>query len=191
MGEAQPLAPLQRAEYLDWEAQQAEKHEYLAGEVFAMVGVRREHAVVTLALGSRLQQHLQATRCQAFSADMKLFVAAADAYFYPDVMVTCDERDHRAELAVEHPLLVIEVLSESTAAFDRGAKFAAYRKLGDLIEYLLVDISARRLELYRRAGDHWKLFEASAGDAALQLESVDLELSVEDVFADLDRLAAP
>ena len=191
MGEARALAPLRRAEYLDWEAQQAEKHEYLAGEVFAMVGVRLEHGVVAGELYARLRTHLRDTRCRAFVSDIKLFVAAADAYFYPDVMVTCDERDHRAELAVEHPLLVIEVLSESTAAFDRGAKFAAYRKLDELVEYLLVDIPARRLELYRRAGDHWKLFEASAGDAALKLESVDLELSVEDVFADLDRLAAP
>lgn len=187
MGEPQHRALLDRETYLRWEAEQAEKHEYLAGEIFAMVGVRREHAVVTLTLGSRLREHLKGSRCQSFVAGMKLFVAAADTYFYPDVMVSCDERDRRADLAIEHPALVIEVLSESTAAYDRGAKFAAYRKLESLQEYLLVDIDARRLELYRREADHWLLFDSEAGRPPLQLASVDLGLSVDEAFEDLER----
>lgn len=148
MGEALAEAPLQREHYLAWEAEQADKHEYVAGEIFAMVGVRREHALVALTIGSRLRAHLKGTRCQSFVSDMKLFVEAADAYFYPDVMVSCDERDRSAELAIAHPCLVVEVLSDATAAYDRGTKFAAYRKLESLAEYLLVDIDARRLELY-------------------------------------------
>ena len=103
---------------------------------------------------------------------MKLFVADADAYLYPDVMVTCDERDRRAELAIEHPRLVVEVLSDSTAAYDRGIKFAAYRKLADLREYLLVDVDQRRLELYRRAAGRWILLESERDGPALRLESV-------------------
>ena len=118
---------------------------------------------------------------------MKLFVAAADAYFYPDVMVTCDERDRRAELAIEHPCLVVEVLSDSTAAYDRGAKFAAYRKLESLAEYLVVDIDARRLELYRRAADHWLLFDADPSRGTLHLESVNLDLGAAEAFEDLDE----
>ena len=90
---------------------------------------------------------------------MKLFVGAADAFFYPDVMVTCDERDRHADLAIERPKLIVEVLSDSTAAYDWGAKFAAYRKLADLSEFLLIDIEHRRLELYRREADHWLMFE--------------------------------
>jgi Uma2 family endonuclease len=187
MGPAQESAPLDRESYLRWEAEQAEKHEYLAGEVFAMVGVRREHALVALALASRLRAHLKGSQCQRFVSDMKLFVAAADAYFYPDVMVTCDERDRRAELAIEHPCLVVEVLSDSTAAYDRGAKFAAYRKLESLSEYLVVDIDARRLELYRREADHWLLFDGDRGSAPLHLESVDLDLRAAEAFEDLDE----
>ncbi len=186
MGEAQPSAPLDREHYLSWEAEQTEKHEYLAGEIFAMVGVRREHALVAGGIHARLRQHLKGTRCQAFVADMKLFVAAADAYFYPDVMVSCDERDRRAELAIEHPALVVEVLSDSTAAYDRGAKFAAYRKLHSLVEYLLVDIDARRLELYRREADHWLMFETDADRAPLTLDSVGLTLTVAEAFEDLE-----
>ena len=100
MGEAQPAAPLNREAYLSWEAEQPEMHEYLAGEVFAMEGVRREHALVAGALHAALRSHLKGTLCQAFVADMKLFVEPADAYFYPDVMVTCDERDRSADLAI-------------------------------------------------------------------------------------------
>jgi Uma2 family endonuclease len=187
MGQAQESAPLDRESYLRWEAGQTEKHEYLAGEVFAMVGVRREHAIVALTLASRLRAHLKGTRCQAFVSDMKLFVAAADAYFYPDVMVTCDERDRRADLAIEHPCLVVEVLSDSTAAYDRGAKFVAYRKLESLTEYLVVDVDARRLELYRREADHWLLFDADRSSGALHLESVGLDLSAVEAFEDLDE----
>lgn len=171
--------------YLRWEAEQSEKHEYLAGEVFAMVGARREHVVVTVALTTRLHNHLRDTRCQTFAADMKLHVAAADAYFYPDVMVSCDAQDRVADLAVSHPLLVIEVLSDATAAYDRGAKFAAYRRLESLEEYLLVDIDARQLELYRRAADHWLLFETREGAPSIRLESIALDLSAADTFADL------
>lgn len=185
MGEAQERTQLDREAYLRWEAEQAEKHEYLAGEIFAMVGARREHAIVALTLGSRLRAHLKGSRCQAFVSDMKLFIAAADAYFYPDVMVTCDERDRRADYAVEHPVLVVEVLSDSTAAYDRGPKFAAYRKLDSLKEYLVVDIDARRLELYRREADHWLLFDTEAGRPPLRLESVDLALAADEAFEDL------
>jgi Uma2 family endonuclease len=185
MGEAQPRAPLDRAAYLAWEAEQPDKHEYLAGEVFAMVGARREHVLTAGALHARLRAHLKGTPCQSYVSDMKLFIAAADAFFYPDVMVSCDERDRRADLALEHPVLVVEVLSESTAAFDRGAKFAAYRKLDSLGEYLLVDIDARRLELYRREADHWLLFETDAEHPPLTLTSVDMTLSVAEAFEDL------
>ncbi len=185
MGHARERIHLDRESYLRWEAEQPDKHEYLAGEVFAMVGARREHVLVAGGLHARFREHLKGTRCQSFVSDMKLFVAAADACFYPDVMVSCDERDRRADYAIEHPVLVVEVLSDATAAYDRGAKFAAYRKLESLEEYLLVDIDARRLELYRREADHWLLMETETGRAPLRLASVNLELSAGEAFEDL------
>ncbi len=185
MGAALERTTMDRESYLRWEAGQETKHEYLNGEIFAMVGVRREHAVVTLTLGSRLRQHLQGSSYQTFVADMKLHIAAVDAYFYPDVMVTCDARDRQADYLIEHPCLVIEILSDTTAAFDRGDKFAAYRKLDSLQEFLLVDIATRRLELYRRAEGHWLLLESSDSASRLWLESVGLELSPAEVFEDL------
>lgn len=186
MGQALPRTMMDQEQYLSWEAEQPEKHEYLAGEIYAMVGVRREHALVALALGSLLRQRLKGSPCQTFVADMKLRVDAADAFFYPDVMVTCDPRDRSAETTIMHPCLVIEVLSDSTAAFDRGRKFAAYRRLESLREYLLVDIEARRLELYRREGAHWLLLETQSNETPLQFESVGVSLGAGDAFEDLD-----
>jgi len=186
MGEALPRRTMDQDEYLSWEAEQAEKHEYLAGDIYAMVGVRREHALVAGAVYAALRERLKGSPCQAFVADMKLRVEAADAYFYPDVMVPCDPRDRSADTAIDHACLVIEVLSDSTAAFDRGAKFAAYRRLESLQEYLLVDIEARRLELYRREGSHWLLLESESGSPALHLGSVGVSLDPAEAFEDLE-----
>ena len=150
--------------YLAWEDQQAEKHEYLRGEVFAMVGARREHVVVSGNLYAAFKQRLRGGPCQAYVADLKLRVETVDAFFYPDVMVSCDSRDHAAAQFVEHPTLIVEVLSESTAAFDRGDKFAAYRKLSSLQEYVLVDIPSRRVESFRRTAEQDWLFHEHRSD---------------------------
>ena len=106
--------------YLAWEEQQPEKHEYLAGEVFAMVGAKREHVVVALNLAAAFKQRLRGGPCQAYVSDLKLRVESVDAFFYPDVMVSCEPRDHATDQFIAHPILIVEVLSESTAAFDRG-----------------------------------------------------------------------
>ena len=180
---AQPS--LQRADFLAWEADQSGKHEFLSGEVFAMVGARQEHVVVSLALAALLREHLRGTRCRAYTSDMKLEVLAADAVFYPDVMVSCDEADRHRPLAIQSPCLVVEVLSDATAAFDRGAKFAAYRLLPALQEYLLVDIDRRRLELFRREPVGWVLHEPQGDPESLLLASVGLALREADAFGDL------
>ncbi len=175
-----------RSAFLDWEADQPEKHEFLAGEVFDMVGARQDHVVVAGAVFARLREHLRGTRCRAYISDMKLEVLAADAMFYPDVMVSCDEADRQRPQAVQAPCLVVEVLSESTAAFDRGAKFGAYRQLPSLQEYLVVDIDRRHLELFRREAAGWVLHEAEGEPRHLWLASVGLGLKDDDAFGDLD-----
>lgn len=183
---------LERSDFLGWEATQDTKHEFLAGEVFAMVGARQEHVLVAGALFARLREHLRGSRCRAYTSDMKLEVLAADAIFYPDVMVSCDEADRQRAQALQAPCLVVEVLSESTAAFDRGAKFAAYRQLASLHEYLLVDIDRRQLEVFRREPAGWVLHEPAATGGmppALWLASVELALPVAEVFSDLDEAA--
>jgi Uma2 family endonuclease len=172
--------------YLAWEAHQSDKSEYFAGEVFAMVGVRRQHATVAGNVFASLREHLRGTPCLPFISDMKLRVATADAFFYPDIMVTCDARDRRAELFVEHAQLIVEVLSDSTAAYDRGAKFAAYRQIAELQEFVLIDIDARRVEIFRRqAGNEWLLHDY-ADEPSCYFESVKLTLQMTTVFEDVD-----
>jgi Uma2 family endonuclease len=185
MGMPQPQVRFERADFLAWEADQATKHEYLAGEVFAMVGARQEHVLVAGALFARLREHLRGTRCRAYTSDMKLEVLAADAVFYPDVMVSCDEADRQRALAVQAPTLIVEVLSDSTAAVDRGPKFAAYRQVPSLQEYLLVDIDRRHIELFRRQPEGWVLHEPAGVPRQLLLSSVNLSLLDADVFGDL------
>lgn len=184
-GHAQPVIRLDFDAYLAWEEKQPDRHEYCAGEVVAIVGARKSHVTVALNLASAFKSHLRGGPCRTYISDMKLRVAAADASFCPDVMVTCDARDHAADRYLEHPLLVVEVLSEATAAFDRGDKFAAYRRLPSLGDHAVVDIGARRVECFRRdAADHWVLFEYS-GEQDCEFASIGLTLPLAAVFEDV------
>ncbi len=174
-------------DYFAWEAQQPERHEYLAGDVFAMVGVRQVHNIATLNLATALRQSLKGSPCRVFVESVKTRIEAADSYFYPDVVVTCDARDRATPDYLSHPLLVVEVLSESTASYDRGDKFAAYRKLPSLQEYVLVDLSAKRIEVFRRnAEQHWVLYEYIDGES-IELASLSLTLPVAVVLEDTEE----
>lgn len=170
------------AAYLDWEEQQETRNEYYGGEIVAMTSARRAHVTVALNLASAFKAHLRGGPCRAYISDMMLRIEAADAVFYPDVMVTCDPRDHQAERFLEHPRLLVEVLSDSTAAWDRGEKFAAYRRIDSLAEYALVDVDSCRVECFRRdATGHWVLYEF-AGDDACEFASIELRLPLAAVF---------
>ncbi len=170
---------------LAWEAEQPDKSEYMAGEVFAMVGVRRVHATVGGNVFAALREQLRGKPCQSFISNMKLRVAAVDAFFYPDVMVTCDARDRQADLFVEHPLQIVEILSDSTADYDRGAKFFSYSQIAELQEYVLIDIEARRVEVFsRQPGNEWLLHDYG-GEPTCRFNSVNLTLEVARAFEDV------
>ncbi len=172
-------------DYLAWEELQEDKYEYYQAEVFAMGGARREHVVVAGNVFAVLKQHLRGTPCQAYISDMKLRIEPVDAYFFPDVMVSCSAQDQQAEQFLTSPILIVEVLSASTEAFDRGDKFAAYRQLPSLKEYLLVDIKARRVESYRRTADNDWLLHVAEGDSCCDMVSLELAIELADVFEDI------
>ena len=179
------------AAYLAWEETQPERNEYIAGEVFAMVGVRQSHNVATLNLSMVLRRELKGSPCRVFVGSVKTHVEAADCFFYPDVVVSCDLRDRLTPEYISHPVLVVEVLSDSTAAFDRGAKFAAYRKLESLREYVLIDVVAQRIELFRRNPEnHWVLYDVGAGDT-LELASLALNLDLGELLDDTQEELPP
>lgn len=187
MATPQAIPRLDFDAFLAWEAGQAEKHEFVQGEIFAMAGARRVHVTVAGNIFAAFKSHLRGGACRAYMADMLLRVEAADVGFYPDVMVTCDRRDHGADRAMRHALLVVEVLSETTAAYDRGDKFAHYRKLDSLREYVLVDIAARRVECFRRdAENHWVLHDFTGDGETCEFASLDLKLPLAAVFEDVE-----
>jgi Uma2 family endonuclease len=174
MGHAAAKLPMTAAEFLAWDAHETMRHEFVRGEVFAMAGAEERHVTASANVYSALRTHLRGTPCRTFITDMKLRVEAADAYFYPDVLVTCSAADATDPLIKREPLLLVEVLSPSTAAYDRGDKFAAYRSLPSLREYLLVDTESRRCDLYRLGGDGlWVLHPFEPGQA-VQLDCVGL-----------------
>lgn len=176
-----------REEYLAWEAVQADRNEYVAGEIFAMVGVRQIHAIVTLNIASELRQQLKGKPCRPFMSDMKLQIDAADAFYYPDVMVSCDERDKRADLYLEHPSLIVEVLSESTASYDMGMKFEYYRLIQELKEYALVDPDRKKIWLYRKnEAAEWVLHDFP-NRADVVFESVGCRLQQSDIFEGVEQ----
>jgi Uma2 family endonuclease len=173
--------------YLSWEERQQEKHEYVGGEVFAMVGARREHVVVSGNLYAALKQRLRGGPCQAYIADLKLRVETIDAFFYPDLMVSCDPEDQAADMFLARPVLIAEVLSESTAAYDRGDKFAAYRSLPSLQEYVLVDVRARRVETFRRAAEkEWLFHEYLPGCGDCRFPSLDVSVPHQEIFENVN-----
>lgn len=180
-----------RQEFLAWESTQTEKHEFWQGEVFAMTGARQIHVIVTLNVATLLKAHLRGSGCRVFMADMQLEVEATNAVFYPDVFVTCHPADLSAERSLKHPKVIIEVLSNSTAAYDRGAKFAAYRNLSSLQEYVLIDPDLRTVEIFRRTeNDDW-LLSTRDSERALILRSLDFEARLNDVFEDTEGLENP
>jgi len=119
-----------------------------------------------------LQTHLRGTSCRSCSAAVKLRVAAADAAFYPDLFVTCDARDLVTELVFEHPILVVEVLSDSTAACDRGLKFAACRQLPSLVEYVLIAPERESVEVFRRNPENLFVLHDDTGQALVEFQSI-------------------
>ncbi len=181
----QSVETLSHEDFIAWENTQVEKHEFVEGEVFAMVGARRVHVSIAGNCFALLKDHLRGGPCRAFMADMKLEVITADAVFYPDVLVTCHPGDLKAETVMHHPTAIIEVLSESTAAYDRGEKFARYRQLDSLREYALIDPDTRRVEVFRRVDNGDWLLAASESGQGLILKSLDFIAGLDAVFEDV------
>jgi Uma2 family endonuclease len=180
-----PVHKLTLNEYLDWEDQQPDRNEFYRGEVFAMVGGRRKHGRVVSNLNRHLGNQLAGTLCQQFAEGMKVQIGD-DTVLYPDVFVTCDKADLATDMIFRAPTLVIEVLSPSTQAYDRSAKFALYRRIPSLREYILIDPETRRIEAFRRDDQcRWVLADMS-DDEEMVATSVDCRVPLTDVFDGVD-----
>jgi Uncharacterized protein conserved in cyanobacteria len=175
-------------EYLAWEREQLIRHEYIDGEVYAMTGGSLAHNAIALNFYSQLRPHLRERGCRGHVADVKVRVSQKGPYFYPDVVVTCDERDRRAVEAIQYPKLIVEVLSPSTAGFDRGDKFKFYRRIPTLEEYVLIDSEKIGIDCYRKSsGGKWELtaYPEDAGDI-LELVSLNFRCPLALVYEEVE-----
>ncbi|ATG89775.1 Uma2 family endonuclease [Methylomonas koyamae] len=183
---------LSSTDYLQGEASATVKHEYLDGEVWAMVGASDAHVSISMNLAFLLKQALKQSPCRPYISDMKVNVAAANAFFYPDVLVTCHPKDRENRLFKQYPVFIAEVLSPSTEAFDRGAKFAAYRQLDSLQSYWLIDSRTQAIDCFRRTADNaWLLHSYTGPSAKLALPELDLALDFAEIYADVTLDAEP
>ena len=179
-------SPLTHAEYLQGELASEIRHEYVAGEVFVMAGAGERHNIISLNIASRLRTAVRGTHCRTFISDMKVRVDQNDAFYYPDVMVTCDPADHES-LYKHSPCLIVEVLSPTTEAIDRREKLIAYRFLASLRYYFLVSQEARRVELYHLGTDNrWQhsVLEVT-GTMEFLCQELQAVLSLEDIYEDV------
>ena len=181
-------------DYLAIERSAEFKSEYFDGEIFAMAGASRAHNSIVLNTGSEIRQHLKNRSCKAYVNDMRVKVSPTGLYTYPDVVVVCGkeqfEDTHLDTLL--NPTLIIEVLSDSTEAYDRGRKFEHYRHLDSLVEYVLIAQQRPHVESFRRQSDqHWLLTECSGLDATLRLQSIDCDLALAEIYAKVELSESP
>ena len=170
-------------EYLVWERQQTERHEFYAGEVFSQAGGTRRHSLVGSNVLGEIRQFLKGQDCQAHGSDMRVHVEATGYQAYPDVSVVCPPFEGISEDVISNPILVVEVLSPSTADFDRGGKFGHYRQIPSLKEYLVFWQVEARVEQHTRTEDgHWLLREITGIDSRLHLASLGVPLAMRDVY---------
>ncbi|MDZ4769811.1 MAG: Uma2 family endonuclease [Chloroflexota bacterium] len=181
---AQSVKRMTSEEYLDFERASSERHEFVNGEVFLMAGALIEHTTITFNVGASLHSQLRPTSCRVVGMDTKVRIRVRD-YVYPDLIVVCGEpqfHDNKRDVLL-NPTVIIEILSASTEAYDRGAKFASYRAVPSVQEYILIAQDRPRIEQYiRQDGEIWQFRTADGLDAAINLPSIGARLLLADVF---------
>jgi Uma2 family endonuclease len=176
-------------EYLEIERLSPIKHEYIDGQVLAMAGATKAHVMITGNLSGLIREHLRGTACISYATDMKVRLPAARLFYYPDLAVTCDEADKNShEDFILHPKLLIEVLSSSTEAFDRGDKFADYKTIAEFEEYLLVHQNQVLVERFQRRSDNlWIPTIYRSGDT-IEMTSIGFSCPIADLYENLAQL---
>jgi Uma2 family endonuclease len=180
------LPQLTREEYFTWEEKQLEKHEYIDGQVYAMSGGSKNHSLISVRFITLFSNHLEGGSCETGNSDLRVNIVETTNYTYPDVSVTCDDRDKTTTQYITYPRLIVEVLSPSTEAYDRGGKFRMYRHNPVLQDYLLVSSTSIEIDLYHKKDTgEWIIINYQAGDT-IELKSINLSFPIEQVYRNLD-----
>lgn len=178
-------------EYLRLEREAPYRSEYYGGEIFAMAGGSPTHSLLTMNIGGELRSRLKGNRCAPYDSNLRIFVPADGLYTYPDASVICGplELVPGADDMITNPTLIVEVLSDSTEAYDRGKKFAHYRALPSFAEYVLVSQKEPLVEVFFRMADGtWQLTPTRGREAIVRLQSLGIELPLAEVY---DRVEFP
>ncbi len=172
-------------EYFTWEEQQLEKHELIDGQVYAMTDGSVNHSRIAIRFATMVDTHLDASSCITGNSDLRVNIVGTNNYTYPDVSVTCDQRDKTTTQYITYPCLIIEVLSKTTEAYDRGGKFRMYQNNPVLKDYLLVSSTAMEIDLYHKndAGQ-WMIINYGEDDT-IELKSINLSFPIEQVYRGL------
>lgn len=174
-------------DYLAFEETSETKHEFVNGEIRTMSGARDEHVTVSLNVASLLKTFVRGGSCRVYQSDIKVKVVETGNVFYPNVVVTCDQADHASKLFKTSPKLIVEVLSDSTAAYDRGDKFAEYQKLPSLEEYVLIEPLRRRVECFRRQPDgSWNYVSFDETAVRVRFSSLGFEAAMDEIYEDVE-----
>ncbi len=173
--------------YIHLDAGSDVRYEFYDGFIVAMAGGAPEHGAIAVNVSTALHNALRAAGkpCQTYSSDVKVAINRAKRRCYPDVSVVCGpvERDEKEPQAITNPILIVEVLSESTESLDRGEKFLAYRQLSSLREYLLVNQDKAQVEVFSRTPDGtWRIQAAIGMDQELELPSLGIQLNTSDLY---------
>lgn len=176
--------PMTEDQYLAVERASDLKHEFHDGEVFVMTGASRAHNLIAANLITTLNNQLRDRPCEVYPADMRVKVQTSGLYAYPDISVVCGEAQFVDDAfdTLTNPVLIIEVLSPSTEAYDRGGKFQHYRRLISLQEYLLVAQDSPRIERFLREGNRWTFSDGEGLEATFDLPSIGCALALEEVY---------
>jgi len=172
-------------EYFSWEEKQLERHELIDGMVYAMTGGTQNHSAIKLNVASLIRSHLRGSPCRVFNSDLKVNILNTPNYTYPDLSVTCDDRDREHPLYITYPCLIVEVLSDSTEAYDRGKKFEKYRRNPNLVDYVLVSSDEIAIDIYHKndAGE-WVILSYRSGDL-VEFQSINLSLPIEQLYEEI------
>ena len=192
--EAQPQGHYTFEEYLQLEADTGRKHEYHAGQVYAMSGGTIEHGLIGGNVFSALKTKLRKAgkNCRALNNDIKVYIATKDLYVYPDAMAVCGEmqRSDKESNAITNPTLIVEVLSKSSANRDRSDKFYTYRQLPSLQEYVLIEQDKAVVEVFSKQTDSdlWRIMRTEGLDTSVTFRSLDVTLEMAEVYEDVEGL---
>ena len=175
--------PVTPEEYLEWEKHQEIKHEYRDGDIYAMAGASDAHVTIAGNIFALLRNNVRGSNCRVYISDMKARLEKFNRFYYPDVLVTCDTRDQENNNYKCYPKLIIEVLSDSTEAFDRGDKFIDYQSLESLEEYVLINTKHQRIECFRRNEQGLWVLEVYHADCEIFiLKSINFQSSLTAIY---------